>query len=160
MVEQVKTRTLYHVTATKPYKNEFAANQVVKVGDTFNPFFAFYEGSREYGVTQPDGSVLQIKAVAFLRQVRDGQINSPQFAAIATEVALHYVMLVRELIMEEIRREEFGCAPPSRQRCLYLCDTLDEARYLERQNCAGWSKNMLPQRDWNYSSRRREIIAR
>jgi hypothetical protein len=129
MVEQVKDRKLYHVTLTKPYKQAFTANQVVRVGEAYNPFFGFYEGSREYPVTQADGSVLQVKAVAFLRQARDGLINSPQLPTIATEVATHYVMLCRELLMEEIRRGEFNDKPPSRQRCLYGCDTLEEARY-------------------------------
>ena len=128
MAEKVKNRTLYHVTVSKPYKNEFTAGQIIKVGSTPNPFFAFYEGSRQYPVTQADGTVLQINAVAFLRQVRDGHINCPQLARIATELAMHYVMLVRELLMEEIRRDGFPDAP-SRQRCLYLCDTMEEARY-------------------------------
>jgi hypothetical protein len=38
-------------------------------------------------------------------------------------------MLARELIMEELRRDEFNSEPPSRQRCLYACETLLEARY-------------------------------
>jgi hypothetical protein len=38
-------------------------------------------------------------------------------------------MLCRELIMEEIRIAEFNSEPPSRQRCLYACDTLGEARH-------------------------------
>ena len=129
MIGQVTNHKLYHVTLTKPYKQAFVVNQSVKIGDAYNPFFGFYEGAREYPVTQADGSILQIRAVAFLRQARDGQINSPQLATIATEVAVHYVMLCRELIMEEIRRDEFNSVPPSRQRCLYGCNTLDEARY-------------------------------
>ena len=50
-------------------------------------------------------------------------------AQLAVEVTQHYVMLCRELLMEEIRREEFNSEPPSRQHCLYACETLDEARY-------------------------------
>lgn len=48
-------------------------------------------------------------------------------AAIAAEVARHYVILCRELMMEEIRVVEFQSQPPSRQRCLYVCETFDEA---------------------------------
>lgn len=130
MFEQVTNRKLYHVTETKPYKQAFALNQSVHAGDAFNPFFGFYEGSREYGVAQPDGSTLQIKAVTFLRQVRDGQIsNCPDPVAKACDVVTHYVMLVRELLMEEIRRDEFNSEPPSRQRCLYACESVEEARH-------------------------------
>lgn len=132
MVEQVNDRTFYHVTVAKPYKQAFVQDQVVQVGQQPNPFFGFYEGSREYPVTQGDGSVLQVKAVAFLTHVRDGAINSPQFAAIATEVATHYVMLARELVMEQIREDEFPCAP-SRQRCLFVCNSLEEAHYWQQR---------------------------
>jgi hypothetical protein len=31
--------------------------------------------------------------------------------------------------MEDIRISEFDGEPPSRQRCLYACDTIEEARY-------------------------------
>lgn len=31
--------------------------------------------------------------------------------------------------MEEIRQAEFGSKAPSRQSCLYVCETLAEARY-------------------------------
>lgn len=37
-------------------------------------------------------------------------------------------MLARELLMEQVRVDEFGGLPPSRQRCLYLAETADEAR--------------------------------
>ena len=72
-----------------------------------------------------------MKAVAWLKRVQAGTIRtSPDMLArLAVEVTQHYVMLCRELIMEEIRQKEFNGAPPSRQRCLYACDTLDEARY-------------------------------
>ncbi|KIZ46210.1 MULTISPECIES: DUF2441 domain-containing protein [Rhodopseudomonas] len=133
MVKQIEKQKLFHVTVAKPYKQAFAPDQKVTIGEAFNPFFSFYEGSREYPITMPDGQQQNVKAVAFLRQVRDGLINSPEFAKIATEVAIHYVMLCRELIMEEIRCNEFGGNPPSRQRCLYVCETVDEARYWNKR---------------------------
>ncbi|MHC4050159.1 DUF2441 domain-containing protein [Bradyrhizobium sp. 25ACV] len=40
----------------------------------------------------------------------------------------HYMMLARELLMEQIRVEDFSGSPPSRQRCLYLSETVEEAR--------------------------------
>jgi Protein of unknown function (DUF2441) len=129
MVEQVTDHKLYHVTVAKPYKTPFVADQVERIGETYNPYFQFYEGAREYPITH-NGAIVNVKAVSWLRQVRDKIINtSPEILArIATEVSMHYVMLARELIMEEIRMTEFSDAP-SRQRCLYACATLDEARY-------------------------------
>lgn len=135
MVEQVKDHKLYHVTVTKPYKQAFTANQFVYIGDTGNAFFGFYEGAREYPVNE-NGAIVQVKAVAWLKRVRAGTIqpHSPQILAnIAAEVTEHYVMLARELIMEELRIAEFNSDPPSRQRCLFGCDSLEEARYWDQR---------------------------
>ena len=65
MVEQVSIGKLFHVTVTKPYKQSFAANQVVRIGDAYNPFFQFYEGSREYPITH-NGALVNVKAIAWL----------------------------------------------------------------------------------------------
>lgn len=129
MVERVSGRKLFHLTETKPYKQALVLDQVVKIGEGFTPFFGFYEGSRTYPVTDVNGSTVQVPAVKFLKQVQAGNINCPILPAIAVEVAQHYVMLSRELIMEEIRLAEFKGQPPSRQRCLYVCETVEEARY-------------------------------
>jgi hypothetical protein len=130
MIEHIKNRTLFHFTTTKPYKQAFVKDQQVTIGKAYNPFFAFYENAREYGITD-NGKIVQVKAVNWLTRVRDGTINTtPQIlATIAAGVTNHYVMLVRELVMEEIRCGEFNSEPPSRQRCLYTCETLEEARY-------------------------------
>jgi hypothetical protein len=131
MVSQVESHRLYHVTQTKFYKQAFVAEQHVSIGTQHNPFFGFYEGAREYPVTDGDtGAILQVKAVDWLTRVRDGRIQTSHeiLASIAYDVTQHYVMLCRELIMEEIRRDEFKSEPPSRQVCLYGCDTLEEAQ--------------------------------
>jgi hypothetical protein len=136
MTEQVADRKLYHITLTKPYKRAFTLNQQIRVGDADNPFFAFYEGAREYPITDHNtGGIIQVKAGAWLKQVRDGKINTTGaiLANIASEVAVHYVMLCRELLMEEIRKAEFNSEPPSRQRCLYACDSLAEAQYWNKR---------------------------
>lgn len=127
MVEQVRGRKLFHLTSTRPYKQELVLRQAVRIGDSYTPFFGFYEGSRTYPVTLEDGSTVQVPAVKFLKQVQAGNINCPTLPVVAAEVAQHYVMLCRELIMEDIRLAEFGGKPPSRQRCLYACDSIEEA---------------------------------
>jgi hypothetical protein len=102
------------------------------MGEQHTPFFGFYEGELSYMI---DGGKNKVKAVDFLKRVGNKSIVIPQdeFAKIAEEVAMHYVKLCRELIMEEIRRDEFNSEPPSRQRYLYACDTLDEARYWKQR---------------------------
>jgi hypothetical protein len=130
MVEKVDDRKLFHVTLTKPYKKAFVYGQTAMIGEANNPFFSFYESAREYPVNH-NGQLINVRAVDWLKRVRDKTVvTTPEtLANYAVEVAVHYVMLCRELIMEEIRRDDFNGAPPSRQRCLYACDTLDEARY-------------------------------
>jgi hypothetical protein len=116
MIERVNGRKLFHLTEMKPYKQAFVMGQVVKIGESHTPFFGFYEGSRAYPVTLENGATVQVPAVKFLMQVQAGNINCPTLPTIAAEVAQHYVMLCRELIMEDIRLAEFHGEPPSRQR--------------------------------------------
>jgi hypothetical protein len=81
-----------------------------------------------------NGNMIKVKAVDYLKGVRDTRLNtSPEnLAKIAADVAVHYVMLCREIIMEELRRDEFNFEPPSRQYCLYACNTLEEAQGWKR----------------------------
>jgi hypothetical protein len=129
MIKQIDGRKLYHLTETKPYKQALYKGQVLNVGAEYTPYFGFYEGARTYPVTLENGATVQVPAVKFLKQVQAGNINCQILPTIAAEVAQHYVMLCRELIMEEIRLAEFSGEPPSRQRCLYACESIDEARY-------------------------------
>jgi hypothetical protein len=78
MVEKIKDQKLYHVTIATPYKQTLVADQVIRVGDIYNPFFAFYEGSRVYPVKEQDGTVVLVRAVKFLKQVQDGFYQLPR----------------------------------------------------------------------------------
>lgn len=127
VVEHIENRTLFHLTESKPYKKALVTGQTIHVGDSYIPYFEFYENALTYSTTVHDGSVVHVPAVNFLKQVSNGVINCPNLPVVAAEVAQHYIMLCRELIMEEIRVAEFQALPPSRQRCLYLCESLDEA---------------------------------
>ena len=131
MAENVESQTFFHVSVAKPYKTVLLLHQSLSVGICNNPFFHFYEGVREYPIAQQDGSLLYIEAIDWLNNVRLGRITpaSPAILAnIAHEVAEHYVILTRELIMEEMRKEITSEAP-SRQRCLYLCENEVHAHY-------------------------------
>ena len=131
MVEKISKRKLYQITVTNPYKHAFVKGQKVSVGKEYTPFFKFYEGTREYPVAIGNtGQIEQVNAIEWLHRVKIGTIQtSPQtLAAIAWEVSQHYMMLARELLMEQIRIDEFGGEPPSRQRCLYLSESAEEAK--------------------------------
>jgi len=128
MVQLVSDRKLFHLTDTKTYKQPLVMGQVVQIGETYTPFFGFYECSITCPVTLDNGTTVQVPAVKFLKQVQAGKINSPTLSIIAANVAQHYLILCRELIMEEIRVAEFKGEPPSRQRCLYACESIEEAR--------------------------------
>lgn len=131
MSEQVRCRTFYQVTVTNEYKRALVLNQQVTAGIEYNPFFKFYENTVEFPVTDgATGAITQINAVDWLLRVKAGTIRT-SYATLAlkgVEVSQHYMMMARELLMEQIRLEEFEGKPPSRQKCLFLADTAEEAR--------------------------------
>lgn len=131
MVEQVSQKPFFHVTVGTQHKTALIAGQTFTCGEAHNPFFAFYEGGGRYYPVDDKGQIVQVSAVAWLKRVNLGEIrphNMEILANIATEVSMHYVMLARELIMEELRVSDFDDIPPSRQTCVYCCDTLSEAQ--------------------------------
>jgi len=131
MVEIVSDQKLYQVTSTNHYKQAFVPNQRLTIGGEPNPFFRFYDTTLEYPVTDGQtGAPIQINAVDWLHRVRTKTILTSYdiLAEKAFEVSQHYMMLARELVMEQIRLEEFGGEPPSRQTCLFLSDTIEQAR--------------------------------
>ena len=109
MVEKIADRKLYQVTSTSPYKQAFVKDQKISVGNEYNPFFRFYETTRQYPVTDGNtGMITQVNAVEWLHRVRIGTIQTSHemIASIAWEVSQHYMMLARELL-EQIRIDEF-----------------------------------------------------
>ncbi|WP_441234481.1 DUF2441 domain-containing protein [Bradyrhizobium sp. 930_D9_N1_4] len=131
MVEKVNDRKFYQATSTNHYKQAFVAHQEIGIGEQHNPFFKFFETALEYPVTDGQtGASININAVEWLHRVRAKTIltSYDMLAEKAFEVSQHYMMLSRELIMEQIRIEEFDGKPPSRQTCLFLCETIEEAK--------------------------------
>jgi hypothetical protein len=131
MVEKITDRKLYQVTSTNNHKQAFVLNQQISIRDEHNPFFRFYETVLEYPTTDGQtGGLTNINAVEWLHRVRQKTIltSYEMLAEKAFEVSQHYMMLARELIMEQIRLEEFGGEPPSRQSCLFVSDTIEEAK--------------------------------
>jgi hypothetical protein len=131
MVETISDQKLYQVTITNNYKQAFVSSQTISAGIDYNPFFRFYETTMEYPITDGQtGALVNVNAVDWLSRVRAKTILTTYeiLAQKAFEVSQHYMMLARELLMEQIRLEEFGGEPPSRQTCLYLSDTIEDAR--------------------------------
>ena len=129
MAQAVSDFRLFHVTRQITYNSHppLTVGADVQVGKATNPFFGFYENARTYMVGLPTGYV-RYGAIHFLKEVQAGRVRSDQLPAVAVEVAQHYVMLTRELIMEEVRREVAPLAP-SRQRCLWAAADLTLARH-------------------------------
>jgi hypothetical protein len=129
--EKVNEQKFYHVTVANNYKQALMLNQRINAGSAYNPFFTFYESTIEYPVTDSQtGGIIQVNAVDWLHRVRARTIQTSyeMLASKAFEVSQHYMMLARELIMEQIRLEELNGEPPSRLKCLFLSETADEAR--------------------------------
>lgn len=117
----VSRQLAYHPTAA------LSAGDTFDAGSSHNPFFRFYENTRAYPVTMQDGQVVMLPALSFLKAVQAGEVNCGNLPAAAVEVANHYLMLARELIYEEVRREEDDQLP-SRKTCLWASDDLAEAQ--------------------------------
>lgn len=102
---------------------------VVEVGDLTNPFFRYYETyARTYPVRNPSGEVQPVSAIAFLAHVKDGAINPDNLPLAAWEISRHFLMLAREVVWENIRLQEFP-SEPSRQRCIWLVESEEQARF-------------------------------
>lgn len=65
-------------------------------------------------------------AMTYLRAAQEGQISGPHLLAYAVDTARHFMILARELIMEEVRRED-AIDAPSRQTCLWTTDDVRQA---------------------------------
>jgi hypothetical protein len=111
----------------------------VEVGAEINPYFAYFERTQKtFPITLNSGQVIQPPAVKFLGLVALGEVNSPNLPQIAFDVARHFVTLARELFWESVRLAEFPDRP-SRQRCLWVCPSLENARdWLSRLECKNY----------------------
>jgi hypothetical protein len=136
MVEQVRDRDFFHVARATSYP-PLVEGQVLTIGAVYNPFFDRFNQRLDVPHNE-NGQNIQIAAGQWLLKALGGGFDPPPFPHRIAEVGFratrHYAMLCRELIMEDVRTREFSEAP-SRQRCLYLCDTPEDA--------AVWRKDHL-----------------
>jgi len=133
MVETVENAEFYHVAHNKNYVRHepLAAGSVFTVGENINPFFGYYDKARTYTV-QKNGENIVVPALKFLRDVKRGRITGTDLPKQAYNVANHYSMLARELIMEEVRLQ-IAPGAPSRKTCLWVVDDLGLAAYWQRK---------------------------
>ena len=133
MTENVESQRFFHVTRHLSYNSNapLVTGLKIEAGIVHNPFFRFYEGEINYPVTTPEG-IVHCKAIRFLSAVKNGEIESRNLAHIAHGVAQHYLMLARELIMEEVRKD-VDSNLPSRQSCLWMVETESDAKYWQKR---------------------------
>jgi Protein of unknown function (DUF2441) len=133
MAESITDGVFYHVAHNKNYvrRERLAQGSVFTVGHETNPFFGYYDRARTY-VVHKDGENIRVPALKFLRDVKNGRITGSDLPKQAYNVANHYSMLSRELIMEEVRRDTAPDAP-SRKSCLWVVDNLSLAAYWQKK---------------------------
>jgi hypothetical protein len=129
MVDSVAGRQYFHINRIPPYSNHaaMAVGQVIAVGGSFNPFFGYYDEHRTLAVNTPTG-IEHVSMVNWMKRVREGSITPNNLPITACEIVEHHAMLVRELLLEEIRLVEVPEAP-SRQRCMWLLESWEDAEY-------------------------------
>lgn len=134
MVKKVKSQTYFHInsTANLSQYDLMRVGSSIKIGDELNPLFRLYETwQRSYQVrNKKTGGIDNVPAIQFLKRIRDKDItldDSTALAGVSFDIARHFMMLARELVWEAVRSNEFPKAP-SRQRCIWITRTAEEAR--------------------------------
>ena len=123
----------YHINRKVHWSN-FAFLNVCdefNVGGASNPYFQFFENEGKLFPVVDDASsnvIQHMPAVNFFSSVAQGRVNCPEVTTIAHDALRHFACYLRELIWEDIRKNEFPHLP-SRQRCMWLIPSLDGVSY-------------------------------
>ena len=147
----------FHInsTANASRHDLMRRGSIIEIGKSSNPFFGFYETwQRSYNVrNKTTGATEAVPPIQFLRRIKDKDITLDDqnvFPQLSLEVARHFMMLARELVWETVRLNELPEAP-SRQRCIWLTRTIEQAReWLPRMNL---DPKLQPQTYWIVSVR-------
>lgn len=130
MPEQVTDFEMFHVTRAIGYNSHqpMRIGQLVEVGARHNPFFGYYETPPVFTVRTLEGGVRTLSPIHWLENVRAGGINPDDLPGAAHDIAKHFQMFSRELIME-LARIEYQPTAPSRQYCLWASETAEHIHH-------------------------------
>lgn len=144
MTKIIQDEELFHINRKLPYSNfnTLMPGQNIATGETYNPFFNFYQGIRQYPVKQNNGDIINLPAIKFLSGVKKGEIKPEYFPDVAYEIANHFLMLSRELIFEDVRFK-FCNDAPSRHRCIWLLKAKEDADFWWNRLSCGEESQIL-----------------
>lgn len=116
MLEKVNKKIYYHInTGTK-----LNVGNVLNIGDRYNNFYYEIYDS-EYLLEEKDANEILINK----RKNKDYTISDIEEFKLVYETINNSAMITRELIFEEVRKETDSNLP-SRLKCLYVCNSLEE----------------------------------
>lgn len=116
MIENVNKKIYYHINTG----NKLNVDDVLNIGDRYNNFYyEIYNG--EYLLEEKDANEILINK----KKNKDYTINDIDEFKVVYETINNSAMITRELIFEEVRKE-INNELPSRLKCLYVCETLEE----------------------------------
>ncbi|ROM15527.1 hypothetical protein BK643_23595 [Pseudomonas protegens] len=112
-----------------------AGKRLLEIGQTINtssrPFTPYYEQMRDiHHVIPVYGQKRRLKELLLSRDI--DQFLSRELAKNFHGVIDTYIRLLREMEFENIRREQYA-SRPSRTRCIWLTDSLDEEIYWRKR---------------------------
>ena len=124
---KVACETFFHVNQLVSYnKNKpIKVGDTVTVGDRENPFFGHFCDEKKFSLKSETG-IRNLLPIDFLRQVKEGKIDCPKLPDVAHETARHLSLFSRELLFE-LARLEVNALAPSRTKCMWLANSLEEA---------------------------------
>jgi len=135
MVAEVKNKRFFTVNRVHEHVNNkpLMMGKRLDVGEELNPSALFRENVRRqtYGIKTDGGE--DITPIALINAVREGKIKPPQNIDLFVMQLLNSLnKTVAELLFEQVRKEEYPECP-SRQKCLWLVETIEETKRWEKE---------------------------
>ncbi|AFH14949.1 DUF2441 domain-containing protein [Cronobacter sakazakii] len=129
----------YHIADKESRK--WSQYEPVKVGDTLitgtvNPYFNYYlfpDYPKDW--LETSNGLVEVSRLYVLQEIKEGRAfnsDSKYVARLGFETAKFFSNYTRELIWENIRKEEFS-ELPSRQKCIWLAEGEDNLNYWLRR---------------------------
>lgn len=116
MIEKINKKTYYHINTGK----KLNVGDILNIGESYNNFYYEIYNS-EYLLDGKDANEILINK----RKNKDYNISDIEEFKLIYDTINNSAMITRELIFEEVRKE-INDELPSRLKCLYVCNSLDE----------------------------------